>query len=596
MAESTERNRLPNVAWRLWGPRLPVIAAAAFVVALLWRLPRLVEAISWNADALAPALIAERAVGLDGVSANSGATVLGDISSASTLWFHLLTVDLPGHRLLWAYWPALLALATALLVGWCCLRLAGRWAGALGAALVLAAGPDALLTFLAPAFRGPTWLSSALLAAFLVHLGLSGARPLGPRVVLAFAVALIVGVNLASDPLLALAGVLPLVGAPALTWYVARTAAARRVALVALGTAITAGLVALGALVALHAGGFVTRRERFGSGYTQLADPAAALDHLPLVGRGLLALLGAPNMGGQIVGHSPVRWAIALLLLGALAFALVPIGTRRATAAEPTPELWLARRTYLTYWALAAIAVTVGFVLSDIPADAAVTSVPGTRYLIPLALGAVAVLPLFAQAPPGAVAPLRRAAAGAAAGLIVVGAGLALAGGDLEHAQRGELPAQGARIAGWLADQGVDRGYAGYWSAGPLSYHTGLRVLAVRPCLTGRGETLCPVALNGRRDWYRPAAGFSSFVLLDATRPGDAITPGAWRRAFGAPAESRRFGTLIVRVYPYDLAERFTPGWRPYPDERLAARADGRLIQPVGGESSSSTAHTPSVN
>jgi hypothetical protein len=37
----------------------------------------------------------------------------------------------------------------------------------------------------------------------------------------------------------------------------------------------------------------------------------------------------------------------------------------------------------------------------------------------------------------------------------------------------------------------------------------------------------------------------------------------------------RRFGSMVVRVYPYDLAERLAPGWRPYPDGRVASRETG---------------------
>jgi hypothetical protein len=559
--------------WGVWVPRLPVLAAAAFAVALIWRLPRLVEAISWNADALAPALIAERAADATHGMEAFGATVLGDISSASTLWFHLLTNSVPGHRALWAYWPAVLTLATALLIGWSCWRLAGRWAGLLGAGLVLAAGPDALLTFLAPAFRGPTWLSTALLAALLVVWCRRLDRPVAASLMPAAIAAAIVGVNLASDPLLALAGVAPLVLAPGLIWYLDRTPSARRVLLLSLGTATGIAVVAVASSALLRAGGYVTRREEFGGGYTRLADAQDMIEHIPLVGKGILALAGAPGMGGQIQGPGVLRWMLAAVVLCALVAALWPSSRAAGRHAHTPPATRLARRAYGAFWGFAAAAVSAGYLLSDIPGESVMVSVPGTRYLVPLLLAAVAVLPVIVYS--GDAAARRRVGAGIAATAIVAGGALGLANRDIERAQFTELSAQAPRIADWLEEKGVDRGYASYWSAGPLSYHTGLDVLAVRPCVSFTRETLCPVALNGRRDWYRPVGELSSFVVVDAVRPGDAVTPGAWRGNFGRPAETRRFGSMVVRVYPYDVAERLAPGWRPYPDNRVASRETG---------------------
>lgn len=567
--------------WAARAAWVPLVLAGLFALALALRLPRILDAISWNADALAPGLIAERAGDVDPLGLPVGPTVLGDISSASTLWFHLLTEGIPGHRLLWTWAPVLVLLATAALIGWACHRLAGRWAGLLGAGLVLAAGSDALLTFLAPAFRGPTWLSVALLAATLVWWAEHADEPIAPSLALGLMVAVVAGVNLASDPLLGLAGVGPLALAAGWVWLRARAPRTRRVMVLAAGTAVTAGAVALTSSWALHAAGYVTRREHFGGGYLALASPAQALDHAALMGRNLLALAGAPGMGGQAQGLAPLRWALALLVLAALAVALwarfpgrrpAVRGAGAADAGQPgAAGRAVARRLFVTYWAVCAVLVAAGYLASDIPGAGVLLSVPATRYLIPVLLAAVAVLPVIAFG--ARVAPVRRAAAAVAATALVAGAAVGLARGDIELAQRTELSQQAHRMAAWLDTQGVERGYASYWTAGPLTHHTGLRVLAVRPCVQGGRDTLCPVALNGRFDWYRPSLFESSFVVVDAVRPGDAVPPGAWRGNFGAPAITRRFGDLVVRVYPYDVAYRLAPSWRPYPDERVAERA-----------------------
>ncbi len=562
----------------VWLRRLPALVALAAVAYAAAHLPRMVEAITWNADALAPGLIAERAGDVAAVP-GGGTTVLGDISSASTLWFSFLTSGIPGHRAIWEYAPAVLALCTALLVGWACLRLAGRWAGILGAALVLATGPDVLLTFLAPAFRGPTWFSAALLAALLVAWCLRTDRPLGPSIALGAVAAVIVGVNLASDPLLALAGAGPLVAAPAIAWWRTRGADARRVMYLALGTAAGVAVVGAGAHVLMGVSGYVTRRQEFGGGYLRVADARDLLEHVPLLGKGVLALAGAPDLGGQAQGLAALRWPLALVAVAGIAVAVWSRRRADATAepatASPGPPapLALARRIYMTFWGLGAAGVALGYLVSDIPGASVTLAVPGNRYLVPVMLAAVAVLPVILHGP--GVARGRRVGAGAASLALAACGALAVANGDLVRAQQSEITTRADAIAAWLDEQGVDRGYAGYWSAGPLSYHTGLRVLAVRPCLQGARETLCPVALNGRRDWYMPAAEIGSFVLVDVARPGDAIMAGGWRGSFGRPAVTRRFGTAVVRVYPYDVAQRLAPGWRPYPDERLAARTEG---------------------
>lgn len=564
---------------------LPLALAGIFVAALAARLPRILDAISWNADALAPGLIAERAAEGGRVGEPVGPTVLGDISSASTLWFHLLTEGLPGHRILWAWTPVLVLVATAALIGWACARLAGRAAGLLGAGLVAAAGSDALLTFLAPAFRGTTWLSVALLAAAAVWWAEHAHDPPAPSVALAAMVAVVAGVNLASDPLLLLAGVLPLAAACGWVWLRGRGPGTRRLLALGAGTAAGALAVGLASSWALEAAGYVTRREHFGGGYLLVATPGDLARHVALIGRNVLALAGAPGMGGQAQGLAALRWPLALVALAALAVALW--GRRRhavpAPAAGPAGRA-LARRLFLAYWGIGAGLVCAGYLLSDIPSGAVVLSVPATRYLIPVLLAALAVLPVIALG--AGVEARRRVAASLAATAVVLGAGIGLVRGDIERAQRGELAQQAHRMAAWLGEQGVERGYSSYWNAGPLSHHTGLRVLAVRPCVQGGRDTLCPVALNGRFDWYRPSVFESSFVVVDAGREGDAIAPGAWRAGFGAPALTRRFGDLVVRVYPYDMALRLAPSWRPYPDERVAERARaaaGAAGDPPGG-------------
>jgi hypothetical protein len=146
--------------------------------------------------------------------------------------------------------------------------------------------------------------------------------------------------------------------------------------------------------------------------------------------------------------------------LAAVAAALVPVRRARARAAATGPRA--AARVHATFWGVAARMVAAAFVLSGIPDGDQAHSAPAARYVVPLVLAAVAVVPVAARR-----SRARAVAGGLAALGLVGGAVVGLAARDLERTQRPPLAAQAGAIADWLGGQGVRRGYASHWNATP---------------------------------------------------------------------------------------------------------------------------------
>lgn len=133
--------------------------------------------------------------------------------------FELGTRWLPLHRQIWEVAPYAMALCSAALVGWGAWHVAGRWAAAIAAAIILCASPNALMLLLALNDHAPTWFALALLGAFVVLLEQrAGSRADVWLVALTIVVGVVLGANAASDVLLTIAGAVPLLLAVGGTW------------------------------------------------------------------------------------------------------------------------------------------------------------------------------------------------------------------------------------------------------------------------------------------------------------------------------------------------------------------------------------------
>jgi hypothetical protein len=117
-----------------------------------------------------------------------------------------------------------------------------------------------------------------------------------------------------------------------------------------------------------------------------------------------------------------------------------------------------------------------------------------------------------------------------------------------------------------LEQHGLSRGYASYWDAMPLTWHSDGALFVVdanenplnenQACGEPQATTLCPTTEFTVTSWYKTAPG-TSFVVVDPAEPYLTQLPSA---RYGTPA-SQRVGRFTVLVYPYDIAKRMT--WPP---------------------------------
>lgn len=469
---------------------MPAIAGLGTLAWILWHLPALTSAAHWNSDAAAPALIAE-SLARD----PSGHTVLGDVSSLSTLLVYRATEWLPAHRALWAAVPYAVSLVGIALLAYASWRLAGRWAAATTAALAVAVTTDVLFTQLAPAFRATTWATMALLAAVLVAAARRSHGGPGPMAV-AMAAGAATGLGVISDPLTLVVGVVPF----AVAALVATMAVQRRRWLVAPSVAfVVAGAVAAGIGLSLMDGwGLATHTE--GSGYVARARLDTFTGHFGQWWQSLVAMAS-----GTQGDWTPPWWGWPAVL--ALAAMLVAIPVLAVRALMRRRDIGAAVLGFRVFWAVVVLALTVGFVGSGIPNRLGGVTVD--RYLVPLVLAVAACLPVALARP----ARMRWLGALAALALMVPGMVLLWRGDLVTRREAYPNVRQATAMAAWLRTEGATTGYSDYFDALSLTYQRGIDVRPAQPCQSG--PALCPSAINTRDVWYRPVRG-RTFLLMNS--------------------------------------------------------------------------------
>jgi len=198
-----------------WGP---LTFAAAYLVVVATQFKQLIVTNYLNADAASAPVIGQ----LYSSGPPHREVVLGHMAWYSTLIYELATRGLPAHRAIWEATPYALALISVALIAWGLWRIAGGWAAAIGATLLVCASPRTLDWLFWLNDHALTWFSLALVAALLVLLqdGSAGARRTawGWRAVAIVLVGAIVGANAASDLLLIWTVLLPLLLAAVGAW------------------------------------------------------------------------------------------------------------------------------------------------------------------------------------------------------------------------------------------------------------------------------------------------------------------------------------------------------------------------------------------
>jgi hypothetical protein len=549
---------------------VPLTLGGAYLVVLATQLDRLIVSTYLNADAASAPVIGQ----LYSSGPPHREVVLGQMAWFSTLMFELATRWLPAHRAIWEAAPYAMALASAALIAWGLWQLAGRWAAAIGGVIVLCASPRTLQLLFSLNDHSPTWFSLALLAALLVLLQRGGVRRLhtGPLrtpavVAIVVVVGLIVGANMASDPLLIVAGVLPALLAAAGAWALRPGRGTARAWWLMLATLVpmAVGDVLTGALMR-HDG------VKIGPSiaHNLLASGEAVVSNFTLWWQSV-SVLGNGNFYGQRLGFtSGLQLICALLSLVVVAFVAPRIvwqelrdalrarrgagaeGARVAGGARPAEGAWGdegargvegAWIAWCIFWGATVLLLSLSFIASSNPAD-----IESDRYLVGLVLAVAALVPLVARR---GIGQRMLVTAGvsvfALTGLSTLLRGDATATGTLPSSR--ELN----EIVAVAHQEHLSIGYAGYWDAAPITWaaHTQVQVFPVQLC----GASLCRFALHYISSWYVPRPGRRTFLISDPTQPSAAPPVGN----LGRPIAVRQIGATTMYVYPYDIASRIQP-------------------------------------
>lgn len=518
---------------------------ASFTLALAKSFPQLANGLTWNADLVSPMVIA------DSVATSTGHQdiVFGSYAPYTSVWFNLLTRRLPFHRELWESGPLILSLLGVSLLVWISWRLAGRWAALTTLAIGVAWSQPVLITFIAQAIHGTTYFVVCLLAAFLVLIA-GRRRPPAVTVAATAVVGVVAGVNLASDALLLIVGIGPLVGAAVLAAVRSWSQSTRRalvLALAATGVALGVSTVTAGVM---KAAGYRALGVSTGSPLA-LASVHGILGNAGRLAENVLDIWSADFLGRGISLTTLGRIILAgpALAIAALPVILLVRALRCPAPAEEANPEWL----YVMFWGLVVGALFAGLVLSRLAVENADRSI---GYLTPVVLAGAATLPLVAAR----VRCLRLGVAICASLLCILGAVDLL----LPAKVRPGIPdlayvPEGPALIAALRSHGLTKGYAGYGAASVLTYQSdgAFTVRPVLPCLLPPSrQSVCGFFANRLASWYVAEPGVPTFLVTDPTLPLGVPSPPA---EFGPPTQVIPIGVETIYVYSYDIAARFGP-------------------------------------
>ncbi len=524
----------------LW-PWLPLPFGGAYLLLIFVKFNQVIGTTYLNADAASAPVIGE----LYGGSPAHRQVFLGQMGWFSTLMFEVATRWLPLHRQLWEAAPYAMALASVALISWAAWRVAGRWAGVITGVLLLCAGPQSLMLLFSLNDHSTTWFSLALLAGLLVFFQLPPAwlgRWSGALIVLVAGA--VIGVNAASDLVLLVAGILPLLIAAGVAWILrpARASARAWWWLVAV-VGVAAVFDELTHKLARHENVLIPANQV----HNQLAAAEAIPTNFKLWWQSVM-VLGNGNFFSQVLGFtSTLQLICAVLALLAVVlvvrFAWRELAVSLPRRAELLGDVSAPRIAWCAFCGSSAVLLSASFVFSSNPID-----IDSDRYLLGVIYAAAALVPLLARR---AVVSRALVTAGATifafTGLVSLFENQELASGNPNYG----LYKQVAQIA---AREHLSVGYADYWDAAPIMWSTHFKVRAypVQDC----APNMCWSYLHMITSWYTtPRPGQRSFLIADPAQPVSAApTPN-----LGKPSAVHQIGTLTMYVYPYDIASRMIP-------------------------------------
>ena len=506
---------------------LPLLGALVYAAVLLSSFREILRQATWDSDVAAPLVIA----GDFGTLPQGSVVYLTEISHFVSLGFDILVAGLPWHRQLWLMAPYVMFLGGLAVLVAVAAALAGRWAALITAALSLSVAP-AVLQDLVRDFHVSTLGGTIVAGAFVAYLQVAAGRPRRERRAIAVAVTAILGLGLASDPLLAVTGIVPLLLTAIGLTRRPRSASAPRSAKPAVTVALAALALALATHVGARALGFLLAIYGF--------PPVLSIDRLVqnagLLANGLVEVFDGPSLALA----APLAWVPLVLAVVAVLLTFYAAGVGGDRSGDRS--LAAASDAYFLFWGLSLTLLLEAFLFSGLPVDAG-----AVRYLPTAYFAVVAVVPIWV-----ARHELGRAIGGLAAGGLCVLAALAVARATSDgqfhpaHARSAE-----ALIAS-LEARNLSVGYGDYFDAAVVTWKTGgrVRISAIVVSATG----VQPYRWYSISSWYTPVPGRRTFVVVDPREQVVRARPSG----LGEPVETYSVDDLEVMVFPYDVASRFS--------------------------------------
>ncbi len=505
----------------------PVLTGFAFVVVLLLQWASITTTLYWDADAAAAPLIAEQ-IG----RAGTGVITIAHFGWFSMLWLMAGTSALPGHRDLWQVLPYALVVASLSALAFAVRRVRGAWAGAIFLAASVAVGPLALRSLMTPNYHTSTLINVALLGAFLPLIS-SGAFGQARRIAVVLPIALLTGLDVASDPLLWVVGVVPFV--LALAYGAVRFRNVTAPLLIA--AVATIGTIAVVA-------NFV-RETMAARDVSIISQPLAitSLSQLPgnlqTLVEEIVLVFGADLFGTGLEGSVLRNVVLATLVLVTLA--VLAWLFERELWAERVPRRGPAEEVLVVYALGTVLAISGAFALSSVGETN--RGIGGGNYFLAL----VVAIPLLATLIPHSLAD--RALIGFLLATVMAFNAFGVESG-YASARAGSIETYAPQILSTLQREHVRYGYASYWDALPMTLYSNgsLQVAPVSQCEPPK-MTLCAYPLNSAAGWYRAHPGLSSFVIVDPETIFVTVGPpgaGPWR-------ETITFGPIELFISSSDV-------------------------------------------
>ncbi len=530
---------LPGLPWLI-----PFGIAAGYLILFVVRLQHNVTALGWSPSTGSAYVMPETLVD----TGSGGHTLIGSSAQWVSLWFGLLTAKLPLHRELWELAPTALFILTSLMVGWAVAQLAGRRAAILAVLLCVIASPIALAFFMAPLSHNTVYPCTALMGVYLIWLTRAEGRRRAITFVAPPLLGIVVGTCVASDLLLAITGVFPLV----LAGVFAAAQRDRRSRVLAVSALTTAAV----AFPAEKLTGSIMKAE----GFLLLPAPVhvATLSELParaeLLFKGLQKLFngylrteapGTLHTEMGFVSDVVMSAALLTLIVVALHTAVTFLWSGLREAKSRTP-MELARPLHIIYWvSSAAFACGAFWIAGEGP-----TTTHESYYATTLfAVGAV--IPLLLSK---GTAVRMAIAAGASLFFLVSLVGLA----D-DYVNITKASAKSGKIVRRIAEENhVQVGYTNFGDASGTTWSTHNAVLLrpVEECSNPEGTNLCPGFQSYVPAWYVPQRRHTFLLVNPNGIDVRSLPPG-----LGKPIASYSFESMQMYIYSYDIASRFGRLW-----------------------------------